>query len=100
TIDVPEDGEVGKDGNDGKDKNGHADFTIENLADDVIQLAAQLDLNHPHIMGHSMGGSIAQQLCAKYPDSIGKLVLLNTSSKTNMVSIMALQAILNLKANN
>src|SRR3989338_85192 len=46
------------------------------MAEDVRALAKALGLQKPHIIGQSMGGTVAQKLAAAYPDEIGKLVLL------------------------
>jgi len=66
------------------------DVTIEMMATDVLGLMDALDINQAHILGHSMGGMIAQELALKSPDRIKKLVLCSTScggSKAEIPSI-------------
>lgn len=71
-------------------------FTIADMAEDLAALIDKLNLERPHILGHSMGGAIAQTLAAKYPQKINKLVLCNTFPKINKVSTIALENILDL----
>ena len=66
------------------------DLTIEIMAVDALGLMDALDINQAHILGHSMGGMIAQELALKFPERIKKLVLCSTScggSKATMSSI-------------
>lgn len=64
-------------------------YTIEQMTDDVISLIQKLNLEKPHIVGHSMGGAIAQTLAIKYPEYIDKLILSSTSSKFNSSFLLA-----------
>jgi len=54
-------------------------YTIRRLADDVITLLDYLGIKRVHVLGHSMGGYIAQELAINYPGRINKLVLESTS---------------------
>lgn len=56
------------------------EYSIEDLADDVIQLMDHLSLEKASIMGLSMGGGIAQRLALDHPDRIVAIVLASTSS--------------------
>ena len=53
-------------------------FTIANMAEDVYQVMQALDIAHAHVLGHSMGGFIAQQLAVTHPEVIDKLILVGT----------------------
>lgn len=53
-------------------------YTIDTMAEDARALVEALDLDRPYILGHSMGGAIAQTLAFKHPKIISKLVLANT----------------------
>lgn len=75
-------------------------YTIEAMADDVAALIDHLDLKKPHIVGHSLGGTIAQMLAKKYPEKIGKIVLANTFAKFNAVVTLAFENILDLHRTN
>lgn len=50
-------------------------FTILDMADDVIKLLDSLDIPAAHIIGHSMGGYIAQQIAIDYPEYVNKLII-------------------------
>lgn len=65
----------------GKTRDAGNAFSIEEMADDVMALAKHLNLKKPHILGSSMGGTIAQTIGAKYAEHIGKLVLVATTAK-------------------
>lgn len=56
-------------------------LSAELMARDIIRLAEKLGLENPHIVGQSMGGTIAQALASEFPDRIGKLILLVTTLK-------------------
>jgi pimeloyl-ACP methyl ester carboxylesterase len=49
------------------------------LAADAIGLLDALSLPKAHVMGHSMGGFIAQELAIHYPDRVDKLILSATN---------------------
>jgi pimeloyl-ACP methyl ester carboxylesterase len=55
------------------------DLTIESMAADALGLMDALSINQAHILGHSMGGMIAQELALKFPERVKKLVLCSTS---------------------
>jgi 3-oxoadipate enol-lactonase len=56
-------------------------YSIEQLADDAVGLMDALDIREAHIMGLSMGGMIAQQIGARYPNRALSLLLCNTASE-------------------
>jgi pimeloyl-ACP methyl ester carboxylesterase len=49
------------------------------LAGDTAALLQALDIPKAHIMGHSMGGFIAQEMALSYPDMVDKLILASTN---------------------
>ena len=53
-------------------------YSPEMMADDVAGLMDAIGLTKSHILGHSMGGCIAQQFAIRYPDRVSKLILLST----------------------
>lgn len=55
-------------------------FSIQDLADDARDLMNHLGWDKAHIVGHSMGGLIAQQLALSHPDRVQSLSLLCTFS--------------------
>jgi pimeloyl-ACP methyl ester carboxylesterase len=54
-------------------------YTAQMLAADVIGLLDALDVPKAHIVGHSMGGFIAQAIAVDYPARVDKLVLSATN---------------------
>lgn len=55
-------------------------YSIEEMASDVVALLDRLKLDKVHLLGHSMGGAIAQQLAISYPERVEKLILVCTFS--------------------
>lgn len=64
-------------------------YSIRTMAEDAIRLLDHLGIEKCHILGHSMGGYIAQQIATDYPHRVGKLVLEATapvsSARNNML---------------
>ena len=56
-------------------------YSIAQLADDAVGLLDALGIASAHIMGLSMGGMIAQQIGARYPDRVQSLLLCDTASE-------------------
>lgn len=81
----------------GQTTHGNSEFTFSTLADDVMLLADSLGAIQPHILGHSMGGCIAQVIGNKYPTKINKLALFNSSAKLNIVTLNALSTLIELQ---
>ena len=52
----------------------------ESYADRLVALLDALELERPHLVGLSWGGSVAQRLAARYPQRIDRLVLLASVS--------------------
>ncbi len=52
-------------------------YGIETMAEDAVLLLDALNIENAHVVGHSMGTSIAMTLAAKYPEKINKLILCN-----------------------
>lgn len=53
--------------------------TIDDLADDVIGLLDELDLDRAHFVGLSLGGMTGMRLAARDPERVERLVVLCTS---------------------
>ncbi|MBM3191945.1 MAG: alpha/beta hydrolase [Chlamydiae bacterium] len=66
-------------------------YTVDTMAEDVRGLLASLKLDKMHVLGHSMGGAIAQTLCFKYPMLIKRLILSNTLIRFHEVPAYALR---------
>lgn len=81
----------------GQTKDDGAAFTIEQLAEDTIQLIKKLGLRRPHVFGHSMGGGVAQIIAKKYPQHVDKLIIANSAAKLNVRAMAAIEDMLNLR---
>lgn len=59
-------------------------YSIREMADDAIGLLDRLHIKKCHVIGHSMGGYIAQELAIYYPKRIGKLILEATAPASSI----------------
>jgi pimeloyl-ACP methyl ester carboxylesterase len=50
-------------------------WTIDTNADDIVALMDALGIDKAHLIGFSMGGSIAQSIALRYPERVEKLIL-------------------------
>jgi len=55
-----------------------ADYSIKNQASILIELIKKLNLGKTHVVGHDIGGGIAQIMSVKFPQLIHDVVLINT----------------------
>jgi pimeloyl-ACP methyl ester carboxylesterase len=57
------------------------DYTVRDMARDVLALMGHLHLERASIVGHSLGGKIAQEVALIAPARVDKLVLVNSSAQ-------------------
>jgi len=62
----------------GKSDRPDGEYSMEVYASDIAGLIDSLEIKKAHIIGHSMGGMIAQNFAILYPNRVNKLILLNT----------------------
>jgi len=64
-------------------------YSIRDMADDAAGLLEHLEIKKCHVIGHSMGGYIAQEFAIHYPERVGKLILAASapvsSARNNML---------------
>lgn len=63
-------------------------YTTEMMAHDVLQLMEKLPISKTHVLGHSMGGRIAQQMTLIAPEKINKCVTVCSPAKSSHLSSM------------
>ncbi|MGI3903958.1 MAG: alpha/beta fold hydrolase [Janthinobacterium lividum] len=54
------------------------DYTVRDFAEDVAWQCGQLGLDRPVVIGHSFGGSVALELCGRFPDVAAGLVMIDS----------------------
>jgi pimeloyl-ACP methyl ester carboxylesterase len=55
-------------------------YTIPEMANDIRFLIEVLDLVPTHVVGHSLGGRLAQAIAERWPHLVRKIVLMSTSA--------------------
>lgn len=55
-------------------------YSIDMMADDIVDLCAKLQIPKAHFIGNSMGGFIVQSLAHRYPDLVKSAVISNAST--------------------
>jgi pimeloyl-ACP methyl ester carboxylesterase len=74
-----------------------APYSIAEMAADIADLMQSLGIEKAHILGHSMGGAIAQTLATEYPHLVDRLILSNTFIKFSPVTTAAFRWLLTLR---
>jgi 3-oxoadipate enol-lactonase len=72
-------------------------LTIEDMANDTMELVQKLGLKNPHILGHSMGGCILQTIAKNHREFMDKIIISNSLIKLNNVSTQAQKFLLKLR---
>jgi pimeloyl-ACP methyl ester carboxylesterase len=62
------------------------DYTVRDMAGDVLALMGHLGLERASIVGHSLGGKVAQELALMAPARVDKLVLVCSSAQHDVQS--------------
>lgn len=77
----------------GRTPGGPAPFTIEDLALDVLAILDQAGIDTAHVVGFSLGGTVAQALAVAAPRRVRGLVLAATFACTGTQARLFLQAV-------
>ncbi|MBR0911763.1 alpha/beta fold hydrolase [Bradyrhizobium japonicum] len=54
------------------------EYTLPGFADDIAWQCSQLGLQKPVVIGHSLGGAIALELCVRYPELAFGLMMIDS----------------------
>lgn len=75
----------------------HRDYTARDMAGDVLALMGHLGLERAAIVGHSLGGKIAQEVALLAPSRVDKLALVCTSAQHDIQSRSLLELWISLR---
>ena len=75
----------------GKSDTPEHNYIVADMVTDIVALLDQLNLSKVSILGHSMGGAIAQYLACYYPERVEKLIISHSFIKFRASSIMFCQ---------
>ena len=76
------------------DHRGHSDstntgdpasYTFDQLVADAVAALDALGLDRFHLLGHSMGGIVAQRLVLEHPERVESLILMDTLAEPSLV---------------
>jgi pimeloyl-ACP methyl ester carboxylesterase len=73
-----------------------APFSVKAAADDLVALLDELGVDQATLLGHSMGGALAQELVFRYPERVAALVIIGSTCITlprSRLAMLAPQAI-------
>ncbi len=83
----------------GRSDKTEGELTCKMMADDIVGLMDALDINRAHILGHSMGGYISQELVLNYPERVERLILCSSGcggSKAPLINPKTLRFLMKL----
>lgn len=70
----------------GQSSVAHRDYSVPEMAGDVLALMGHLGLERASLVGHSLGGKIAQEVALLAPSRVDKLVLVCSSARHDVQS--------------
>jgi pimeloyl-ACP methyl ester carboxylesterase len=67
-------------------------YTMAQLADDAAALLRELKVNRAHVVGVSMGGTIAQELALRHPQLVRSLVLVSAWARADARFVQVIES--------
>lgn len=67
-------------------------YSLGQMADDVVEVLDHLQIRSAVVVGHSMGGGVAQSLASRYPERVAGLVLVATACCLEARALQVLQS--------
>jgi len=58
-------------------------YTIGHMADDVIEVMDAAGVSRAHVLGHALGGLVGLDLGRRFPERVGRLVLVNAWARVD-----------------
>ncbi|HET7028936.1 MAG TPA: alpha/beta hydrolase, partial [Candidatus Limnocylindrales bacterium] len=58
---------------------------VRTMAEDIAALIDALGLEHPDVMGYSLGGGVAFHLAVRHPDHVGRLVVVSAHMRRDAI---------------
>lgn len=77
----------------GLSDNVNREYSLKEMTKDVMELTYALGLDYVHVVGHSMGGAIAQEFVIGYPERVASLTLVATFSRIEPLGLEILRNI-------
>jgi pimeloyl-ACP methyl ester carboxylesterase len=76
-----------------------APYTLPDLADDAIAVLDAAESRRAHVIGHSLGGAVAQEMALTYPQRIASLILVSTWARGDTYSNSMMELLIDLTQN-
>lgn len=67
-------------------------YRIEEMAADALEVLDSLNIARAHVLGHSMGGAIAQHIAIECPQRVDRLILACTFAKPSGFAVPVVQS--------
>lgn len=76
-----------------------APYTLRELADDAVAVLDAAGSPRAHVIGHSLGGAVAQEMALSHPQRVASLILVSTWARGDAYSRNMMQLLIDLTQN-